>query len=95
VDIVDSFAFFSREWNEDRREDTKLFAREPFDPALGLVKRHLDEFAALVDEASAREITFETVGTGGASGFTKTRHGGAVRPARFAGGRPHGPLCPD
>ncbi len=34
VYVVDSFAFYSREWNEDRLSDTSLFNRAPFDPAL-------------------------------------------------------------
>ena len=34
VYVVDSFAFYSRTWNEDRLQDTRLFARAPFDPAL-------------------------------------------------------------
>jgi hypothetical protein len=29
--VVDSFAFYSRAWNEDRFEDAKLLARTPFD----------------------------------------------------------------
>jgi hypothetical protein len=32
--VVDSFAFYSREWNEERLEDARLFHRAPFDPAL-------------------------------------------------------------
>jgi hypothetical protein len=34
VYVLDSFAFYSRQWNEDRLNDTKLFDRAPFDPAL-------------------------------------------------------------
>ena len=34
VYVVDSFAFYSREWNEDRLQDARLFYRAPFDPAL-------------------------------------------------------------
>ena len=34
VYVVDSFAFYSREWNERRLEDARLFQRAPFDPAL-------------------------------------------------------------
>lgn len=34
VYVVDSFAFYSREWNEDRLRDARLFHRAPFDAAL-------------------------------------------------------------
>jgi hypothetical protein len=34
VYVVDSFAFYSSEWNEKRLEDARLFQRAPFDPAL-------------------------------------------------------------
>ena len=34
VYVVDSFAFYSQTWNEDRFNDTGLFVRAPFDPAL-------------------------------------------------------------
>jgi hypothetical protein len=34
VYVVDSFAFYSSEWNERRLEDGRLFQRAPFDPAL-------------------------------------------------------------
>jgi hypothetical protein len=32
--VLDSFAFYSAQWNEDRFADTKLLRRTPFDPAL-------------------------------------------------------------
>jgi len=32
--ILDSFFFYSREWNEDRLKDVRLFRRAPFDPDL-------------------------------------------------------------
>jgi hypothetical protein len=34
VYVVDSFAFYSPEWNEQRLEDARLFHRAPFDPTL-------------------------------------------------------------
>lgn len=34
VYVADSFAFYSRQWNEDRLNDTRLFDRAPFDPTL-------------------------------------------------------------
>jgi hypothetical protein len=35
--FVDSFAFYSRDWNEDRLNDTRLFDRAPFDPRLAWI----------------------------------------------------------
>jgi hypothetical protein len=32
--VVDSFAFYSPQWNEERLQDRRLFVRAPFDPAL-------------------------------------------------------------
>lgn len=32
--VADSFAFYSRDWNEDRLQDVRLLDRAPFDPAL-------------------------------------------------------------
>jgi hypothetical protein len=32
--IVDSFAFYSPQWNEERLQDRRLFVRAPFDPSL-------------------------------------------------------------
>lgn len=37
VYVLDSFAFYSRQWNEDRLSDTRLFDRAPFDPTLAVV----------------------------------------------------------
>lgn len=34
VYILDSFAFYSPEWNEERLQDASLFARAPWDPSL-------------------------------------------------------------
>jgi hypothetical protein len=34
VYVLDSFAFYSREWNEERVADTRLYLRAPFDPTL-------------------------------------------------------------
>jgi hypothetical protein len=34
VYVVDSFVFYSSEWNERRLEDARLFQRAPFDPVL-------------------------------------------------------------
>ena len=32
--FVDSFAFYSKDWNEDRLQDVRLLDRAPFDPSL-------------------------------------------------------------
>lgn len=32
--VIDSFAFYAREWNENRFQDARLFARAPFDSSL-------------------------------------------------------------
>lgn len=34
VYVLDSFAFYSPEWNENRLQDVRLFLRAPFDPSL-------------------------------------------------------------
>jgi hypothetical protein len=34
--FLDSFAFYSRQWNEDRLEDADLFRRAPLDPGLAV-----------------------------------------------------------
>lgn len=40
--VVDSFAFYSRSWNEERFTDAKLLRRTPFDPAIA---RRLCDYA--------------------------------------------------
>jgi len=40
--VVDSFAFYSRTWNEDRFADAKLLRRTPFEPAIA---RHLWDYS--------------------------------------------------
>lgn len=55
--VVDSFAFYSRAWNEDRFADSKLLARTPRDPAiaarmLGYVRQEGVSPKALLDYAS-------------------------------------------
>ncbi len=47
VYVVDSFAFLSRQWNEDRLNDQELFARAPFDG---------DVLFAAVADAAARPV---------------------------------------
>jgi len=53
VYVLDSFIFYSTEWNEDRLRDASLFVRAPFDPGL---------FRVLMNEPSARATAFEYLG---------------------------------
>ena len=50
VYFLDSFAFYSRDWNEDRLNDTRLFDRAPFDPTLARV---------LYQNSSTRAVAFD------------------------------------
>lgn len=53
VYVVDSFPFYSREWNEDRLRDTRLFARAPFDPTLAwLLLRNPATLSVALDYAA-------------------------------------------
>lgn len=52
VYVVDSFAFYSEEWNEDRLRDASLFFRAPFDPALARL---------LLREPAGRSIALDYV----------------------------------
>ena len=50
VYVVDSFAFYSPEWNERRLEDARLFQRAPFDPSLaGLLVRNRAPWPVALD----------------------------------------------
>ena len=50
VYVVDSFAFYSPEWNERRLEDARLFQRAPFDPVLArLLVRNRTPWAVALD----------------------------------------------
>jgi hypothetical protein len=50
VYVVDSFAFYSPEWNERRLEDARLFQRAPFDPSLArLLVRNKAPWPVTVD----------------------------------------------
>jgi hypothetical protein len=75
VYVVDSFAFYSPDWNERRLEDARLFQRAPFDPALVRV---------LVRDQAPWRVTLDY-----GSGFSKinnpNRFGGdrPVEAARF------------
>ena len=53
VYVVDSFAFYSPEWNERRLEDARLFQRAPFDPALArLLVRNRAPWTVTLDYAA-------------------------------------------
>lgn len=60
VYVVDSFAFYSSEWNERRLQDSRLFARAPFDPAL---------VACLLKSAAPLSVAFDY-----AMGFSKVNN---------------------
>ncbi len=69
VYVVDSFAFYSAQWNEDRLRDSSLFLRAPFDPALAEL---------LVREPAARWAALDYV-----SGFSKINNPDRFEPDRF------------
>jgi len=66
VYVVDSFAFYSRTWNEDRLKDTRLFARAPFDPALARL---------LAQNPATRRVALDYV-----SGFSKINNPDRFQP---------------
>ena len=68
--VLDSFAFYSREWNEDRLRDTDLYVRAPFDPTL---------VRLMWNEPAARSALVEYV-----SGFAKINNAERFEPDRFA-----------
>jgi hypothetical protein len=73
VYVVDSFAFYSPEWNERRLEDARLFQRAPFDPSLARL---------LVRSKAPWPVTLDYV-----SGFSKINNPdrfGVDRPAEAA-----------
>jgi hypothetical protein len=57
VYVIDSFAFYSKQWNEERLQDTRLFVRAPFDPPLA---------ALLLGERVTRSMAFDYL-----AGFSK------------------------
>ena len=64
--VVDSFAFYSREWNEERLEDARLFHRAPFDPALA---------ALLARSGASWRVVVDYV-----TGFSKINNAGRFAP---------------
>ncbi len=71
VYVLDSFPFYSRQWNEERLRDAKLFQRAPWDPALAwLLVRKAATRPAVVDYSVALDYIL---------GFSKINN-----PDRFA-----------
>ena len=66
VYVVDSFAFYSRQWNEERLEDARLFHRAPFDPALARL---------LAGSGAAWQVTLDYV-----TGFSKINNADRFAP---------------
>jgi hypothetical protein len=66
VYVVDSFAFYSRTWNEDRLQDARLLYRAPFDPVLARL---------LVRSPATRLLAFDYV-----SGFSKINNPDRLQP---------------
>jgi hypothetical protein len=73
--VVDSFAFYSRTWNEERFEDAKLLARTPFDRATaGALWRYV-----------RTEGVPATAWLDYASGFSKVNNRDRFEPDRWEG----------
>lgn len=64
--FVDSFAFTSPAWNEERVQDTSLYQRAPFDPAL---------LGILLNEPAARPVVLDY-----AIGFSKINNADRFKP---------------
>lgn len=64
--VVDSFAFSSRAWNEDRLQDARLFYRAPFDPALARL---------LLQEPARRAVALDYI-----TGFSKINNADRFKP---------------
>lgn len=75
VYVVDSFAFYSRRWNEGRLEDAELFARAPWDPTLARL---------LLSRPEGRPVALEYI-----TGFAKINDSDRFEPDLFEaeGGR--------
>jgi hypothetical protein len=69
VYVIDSFAFYSAEWNEKRLQDRRLFARAPFDPAL----------AALLFRTAPPSVALDYT-----AGFSKINNPDRFEPDDFA-----------
>lgn len=69
VYVVDSFAFYSRQWNEGRLEDAELFARAPFDLTLARL---------LLERPGGRSVVLDYI-----SGFLKINDSDRFQPDLF------------
>jgi len=70
VYVVDSFAFYSPEWNEVRLQDAELYARAPFDPALTRI---------LLGHPAGRPVLLDYL-----TGFSKINNADRFAPDLFA-----------
>jgi hypothetical protein len=68
VYVLDSFAFYSPEWNEQRLEDARLFHRAPADPALARL---------LVRSGASWRVTLDYI-----TGFSKINNADRFQPDR-------------
>lgn len=69
VYFADSFAFYSRDWNEERVADTELYMRAPWDPSLA---------AMLLREPATRRVALDYI-----SGFSKINNPDRFKLDRF------------
>jgi len=69
VYVVDSFAFYSSDWNEVRLQDAELYTRAPFDPALARI---------LLAYPAGRPVILNYV-----TGFSKINNGDRFEPDLF------------
>ena len=67
--VLDSFVFYSREWNEDRLQDVGLFMRAPWDPQLA---------AQLLRQPATRMLAVDYI-----SGFSKINNPDRFAPDTF------------
>ena len=71
VYVLDSFPFYGRAWNEERLQDTKLFVRAPFDPALARL---------LLRDPATRAVALDYL-----AGFSKINNPDRFAPDLFEG----------
>ena len=66
VYVLDSFAFYSKAWNEERLQDTRLLLRAPWDPSLAWL---------LLKTPAARWVAMDYI-----TGFSKINNPGRFQP---------------
>lgn len=71
VYVLDSFAFYSPSWNEERLRDTELFVRAPWDPTLARL---------LLSRPEGRAVAFDYI-----TGFSKINNPNRFEPDSFPG----------